>query len=121
MRMLLFWITILGMAVTSIAEDGGGLVTVTPEETDEILANPGIGWETFHRTSKADKNLPPWIPSTIRYDRWGWKVLEPEQGRIDYNFLDGILNETRKAGQQLAFRVMCCSNPCRCVKQRNRR
>jgi len=26
------------------------LVTVTPEETDAILANPGMGWETFHRT-----------------------------------------------------------------------
>lgn len=85
------------------------LVTVTPEQTDKILANPGIGWETFHRTSKADKNPPPWIPSTIRYDRWGWKVLEPEQGRIDYDFLDSVLKEARGAGQQLAFRVMCSS------------
>ena len=91
------------------AADQAETVTVTPEETDEILANPGIGWETFHRTSKADKNLPSWIPSTIRYDRWGWKVLEPEQGKIDYEFLDGVLKETHEAGQQLAFRVMCSS------------
>ena len=53
----------------------GGLVTVTPEQTDQILANPGMGWETFHRTAKQDKNLPSWIPSTIHYARWGWKVL----------------------------------------------
>jgi hypothetical protein len=84
-------------------------VTVAPEETDEILANPGMGWETFHKTAKQDKNLPAWIPSTIHYARWGWKVLEPEQGKINYDFLDGILKETRESGQQLAFRVMCCS------------
>ena len=91
------------------AANPDALVTVTPEQIDGILANPGMGWETFHKTAAEDKNLPPWIPSTIRYDRWGWKVLEPEQGKIDYDFLDGVLEETRKAGQQLAFRVMCCS------------
>lgn len=89
--------------------DDAAWVRVVPEETDEILANPSMGWETFHRTADDDKNLPPWIPSTIHYARWGWKVLEPEKGKIDYEFLDGILKETRESGQQLAFRVMCCS------------
>jgi hypothetical protein len=84
-------------------------VRVVPKETERILANPGMGWETFHKTAAEDKNLPSWIPSTIYYARWGWNVLEPEQGKIDYDFLDRILKETRKAGQQLAFRVMCCS------------
>jgi hypothetical protein len=39
----------------------GQQVIVTPEETDEILANPGMGWQTFHRTRAQDKNLPSWI------------------------------------------------------------
>ena len=87
-------------------------VTVTPEKTDRILANPGMGWQTFGRTAKNDKNLPSWIPSTVHYARWGWGELEPERGRIDYSFLDNVLAETRKSGQTLAFRVMCCStNP----------
>jgi hypothetical protein len=85
------------------------LITVTPEETNELLANPGIGWETFHRTSKQDKNLPGWIPSTIHYARWGWGELEPQPGRLNTEFLDKVLKETHDAGQQLAFRVMCCS------------
>jgi hypothetical protein len=85
-------------------------VRVVPEETDEILANPGMGWETFHRTANNDKNLPSWIPSTVHYARWGWRELEPEQGKIAYDFLDGVLKETREAGQKLAFRVMCCSS-----------
>jgi hypothetical protein len=84
-------------------------ITVRPEETDEILRNPGMGWETFHRTADEDKNLPSWIPSTVHYARWGWGQLEPEKGRIDYDFLDGVLKQTRRARQTLALRVMCCS------------
>jgi len=84
-------------------------VVVTPEETDEILANPGMGWETFHHTSKADKNRPAWIPSTVHYARWGWGELEPEPGKLNTAFLDKVLRETHDSGQKLAFRVMCCS------------
>ncbi len=82
---------------------------VTPKPTDEILANPHMGWETFHRTATEDRNLPEWIPSTVHYARWGWGELEPEPGKIDFAFLDDILAKTHQAGQTLAFRVMCCS------------
>ena len=85
------------------------MVTVAPKETDELLPNPGIGWETFHRTRPQDKSLPEWLPSTLHYARWGWGTLEPEPGKIDYAFLDKVLKDSREAGQQLAFRVMCCS------------
>jgi hypothetical protein len=91
------------------ASTTGSLVTVTPEETDDILANPGMGWQTFHRTSREDKNLPAWIPSTVHYARWGWGELEPKEGQIDYAFLDEVLAESRASGQKLAFRVMCNS------------
>ena len=84
-------------------------VVITPEETDEILANPGMGWQTFHRTSQQDKSLPAWIPSTVHYARWGWGELEPQPGALHTEFLDKVLAETRASGQKLAFRVMCCS------------
>ena len=32
--------------------DENAWVRVAPEETNEILANPGMGWETFHRTAE---------------------------------------------------------------------
>ena len=86
--------------------DDADWVQVVPKETDEILANPGMGWETFHRTAASDKNLPPWIPSTVHYARWGWGELEPTKGHIDYAFLDGVLKESRVSGQTLAFRAM---------------
>jgi hypothetical protein len=63
---------VFAMLVVVSAAEAAQTVVVHPEETDEILANPGIGWETAHHTSKTDKNLPPWIPSTVRYDRWVW-------------------------------------------------
>ncbi|MFP4057289.1 MAG: DUF4832 domain-containing protein [Candidatus Brocadiia bacterium] len=88
------------------------MVTVEPEETDHILANPGMGWETFHHTRTSDPSLPDWVPSTVHYARWGWGTLEPQPGKLDTTFLDRVLAESRKAGQRLAFRVMCCStNP----------
>jgi hypothetical protein len=94
---------------TRASAETGAEVKIVPEQTDELLANPGMGWQTFHHTRDEDGNLPDWIPSTIHYARWGWGALEPDLGRIDYAFLDGVLEETRRAGQRLAFRVMCCS------------
>ncbi len=103
----------LGLAPAAAGEEskrpGADRVVVSPEPTDELLANPGMGWQTFHQTRKQDRNLPDWIPSTVHYARWGWKELEPEAGKLNETFLDQTLRETRDSGQQLAFRVMCCS------------
>ncbi|MBM4042023.1 MAG: DUF4832 domain-containing protein, partial [Planctomycetes bacterium] len=99
---------VLLASLNLLAEDTP-MVKVTPKETDELLPNPGIGWQTFHRTRTQDKSLPDWLPSTMHYARWGWGTFEPEPAKIDYAFLDKQLKDSRDAGQQLAFRVMCCS------------
>lgn len=103
----LFW-TASGIA-EEIASAGSDRLVFRPQPSDEVLANPGMGWQTFHRTSKQDKNLPSWIPSTIHYARWGWKDLEPRPGELDAAFLDRELDQSRQSGQKYAFRVMCCS------------
>lgn len=84
-------------------------VTVTPEETDAILANPGMGWQTFHLTRKEDRNLPSWIPSTVCYFRWSWSEVEPQPGRLDTAMIDLSLRKARECGQKLAFRIKACS------------
>ena len=82
------------------------MVTVDPKETDELLANPGIGWQTFHRFADADENLQG-LPSSSAYFRFYWKEVEPAEGRIDFAKFDALLAHARKAGQKLAFRIMC--------------
>jgi len=57
------------------------------------------------------QTLPDWIPSTVHYVRWGWGILEPKPGEIDYAFLDKTLQETRAVGQRL--RSGSCAAPLR--------
>ena len=109
MRVLIFGLACIVTSAGLMAREAT-VVTVTPRRTDELLANPGIGWQTFHRTRVRDESLPDWIPSTMHYARWGWGRFEPRPGKIDTKYLDGVLAETRAAGQALAFRVMCCSS-----------
>lgn len=94
---------------SAMGQNEEGVRVVVPKEIDDLLANPGMGWETFHRTGDQDANLPHWIPSTVHYVRWGWNVLEPEPGRLNATLFEETLQQTRAAGQKLAFRVMCCS------------
>lgn len=91
-----------------LAEDGTAVLTavIEPREIDDLLANPGMGWQTFHRFADQDPNLAG-LPSTSAYFRFYWSEIEPEEGKIDFPKLDGLLARARKAGQQLAFRVMC--------------
>jgi hypothetical protein len=102
-------VCLLFSLLASASAADGQIVTVIPDETSEVLANPGMGWETFHCTAKQDVHLPNWIPSTIQYARWEWRELEPQPGKLNTVFLDKVLKETHDSGQKLAFRVMCCS------------
>ena len=91
-----------------IAFGAGGqeMIEVRPEESDELFANPAMGWETFCRSALDDANLAG-LPSSTAYIRWYWKELEPEEGRVDWERTDGFLARARECGQQVAFRVMC--------------
>jgi len=99
---------LVGLGELAVAENN--LVVVKPLPTDELLANPGMGWQTFHGlTSKTDTTLPRWIPSTVMYIRWGWIDLEPQPGKLNTELMDKALKEAHDAGQKLAFRVKACS------------
>jgi len=81
-------------------------VKVTPKEIDELFANPGMGWQTFHRFADEDRNLEG-LPSASAYFRFYWSEIEPAEGQIDFAKFDDLLVRARKAGQKLAFRIMC--------------
>ena len=81
-------------------------VKIEPRESDELLANPGMGWQTFHRFADDDPNLQG-LPSASAYFRFYWREVEPQDGQIAFPKFDELLAHARRAGQKLAFRIMC--------------
>ncbi len=80
-------------------------VTVNPVESTELLANPGMGWQTFYTFADEDPNLDG-LPSGSAYIRFSWHHLEPADGVIDVTSITESLARARQAGQSLMIRVM---------------
>lgn len=104
----------------------GELVTVRPQEIDEMLVNPGIGFTTFQRfngdnlneglgwTEGFPINYQPFSGdltnkdhpfTTIAYFRIYWKFVEPEPGACRWDMLDKALATARLRGQTLMLRI----------------
>ena len=98
--------SLLGLAVASLTVSGSSMVQVEPRATDELLANPGMGWQTFQRFADEDRNLAG-LPSASAYFRFYWREVEPADGQIDFARFDGLLARARQGAQKLAFRIMC--------------
>ena len=81
------------------------LVHVQPREINDLLANPGMGWQTFHKFADEDPALVG-LPSSTAYFRFYWKQIEPKEGEINWALFDDLLSRARKADQKLALRVM---------------
>jgi len=96
---------ICGLLAT-LASLGVTQVVVTPTEIDDLLANPHMGWQTFHRFANEDPALEG-LPSTSAYFRLYWREVEPTEGQIDFARFDDLLAKAHAAGQKLAFRIMC--------------
>ncbi len=109
---LQFWVSfglcaLVALAVAGCTEANGNVV-VTPEEIDDVLVNPGMGWTTFHRFN-SDHTPEEYPRSSIAYFRWYWDVLEPEEGKYNFEVVDETIEKARENGQKLAFRIMTCN------------
>ncbi len=104
----------------------GEIVTVRPQEIDDVLVNPGVGFTTFQRFNgdKLNEGLK-WTegfpidyqpfsgslanqdhPATsIAYFRVYWKFVEPEAGVYRWELLDKALGVARERGQSLMLRI----------------
>ncbi|HYE05899.1 MAG TPA: DUF4832 domain-containing protein [Planctomycetota bacterium] len=83
-------------------------VVVEPQPIDDLFANPGMGWQTFHCFADRDAALDG-LPSGNAYVRIYWHELEDDAGEFTFAVLDDHLARARKAGQRLMLRVMCAS------------
>lgn len=86
----------------------GGIHVIAPEPTDEVLVNPGMGFETFNSFNGDERNrLAENYPQcSIAYFRFDWDTLEPQEGRYDFDVIDSRLRKARNNGQDLALRFM---------------
>lgn len=82
------------------------VVAMPEEDKSIILNNPGIGWETNNHTRSAEFAAPDSPPSSIAYFKYYLKTFLRGNGMIDLSALSHDLEQSRLAGQQLAFRLM---------------
>ena len=64
---------ILAGAVTCAAGAPSATAIIEPKESDALLANPGMGWQTFHTFADEDRNLqglPSGSAPLLSFDTW---------------------------------------------------
>ena len=85
-----------------------GNQVIEPEPTDDILINPGMGFETFHcfNGDERDRRAENYPESSIAYFRFYWDKLEPQEGKYDFDLIDSLLEKAQESGQDLALRFM---------------
>ena len=101
-------------------------VVVRPEEVDDVLTNPGIGFMTFQRFNgdalnegkgwtegkpivyqEFDGNLQNegYPATTIAYFRVYWQFIEPKMREYRWDLIDKALKTARERGQSLMLRI----------------
>ena len=102
------------------------IVTVRPQEIDDVLVNPGIGFMTFQRFNGDTLNVgTSWTegfpieyqefdgdltnknhPATsLAYFRIYWKFIQPEKDKYNWEMIDTALKTARSRGQTLLLRI----------------
>jgi len=107
---------------------------VRPTPSDEYLGNPHKGCCTFQHfagdslfpgtrwSEEGPLQFPPpveaarspfepkapkgFLPSTVAYCRWFWRVMEPRKGQYDFSMIEKSLETCAQRGQTLAIRLM---------------
>ncbi len=76
-------------------------VVYYPEETDDVLNNPYMGWVPWASGG------PYPFPHRLAYINISWARLEPEKGKYDFNFLEkeNQFAYWQKKGVQIVLRI----------------
>lgn len=124
---LFVFVFVLFIASSSFAQNTNDIVIVKPNEIDDVLNNPGIGFTTFQMFN--GDNLAPnqdvlreinleqfqnpiedlkninYPNTSIAYFRILWKVIEPEMGKYRWDYIDSLLNLAHAHGQTVMLRI----------------
>lgn len=87
-------------------------IIIEPEESDEVLVNPGMGFETFHsfNTDQQYISAENYPECSIAYFRFYWDRLELQEGIYNFELIDLLLEKAQDRGQDLALRFMPTSS-----------
>ena len=107
------WLSVVALlsACTALAwgREADRMVHVRPEMTDEILMNPGVGWQLLVHGAPRDEMERFPLVSTFYY-RSGWTAYEPERGKYAdspaVRAIDAWLAEASRHGRYVAIRVV---------------
>ena len=88
--------------LNTAAVDATSLIKTAPSVSTGILKNPGKGWFIY---GDGENNLTPfssqplaWQYASVGYCRYDWAVLEPEEGRYDWSYIDSAIEFCRNNG-----------------------
>ncbi len=119
----LSFVLIILLPVTALSQK---MVTVRPEEIDDVLVNPGIGFMTFQRfngdTLNEGKKWTEGFPivyqefdgdltnkdhpmTSLAYFRVYWKFIEPARDKYRWDLIDKALETAAARGQTLLLRI----------------
>lgn len=100
-----------------LSAEAAPLAVFTPKQTDELLVNPCMGYETYFcfnndqfvaidKSKRPTKEHGPYKypPSSVAMFRFYWADLEPEEGKYNFDLIDEHLAKARANGQQLGTR-----------------
>ncbi len=115
------------LAMNTYAQNPDNLMVIKPKEIDDVLINPGIGFNTFQmyngdnlapnqdvlreanveQFKQTGKNLKnDYYPQTsTTYFRILWSVIEPERGVYRFDYIDKLLELAHEHGQTMLLRI----------------
>jgi hypothetical protein len=84
------------------------------QDAARVLENPHKGWYHHYPDNSLDKykirkesDLTGFPGMDHLYIRMAWSYLEPEEGKYDWRFLDGLIDKWTSKGLGISFRITC--------------
>lgn len=114
---------VLALMVTCYSLPAQDTVIVRPVEIDDVLNNPGIGFNTFQRFNgdelnpgmggypivfqefDGDLDNGAYPATTTSYFRIYWHMIEPENDNYRWDIIDRCLKTAAERGQTLILRI----------------
>ena len=92
----------LGPAATPVkAAPGADTIIVRPALDNAMLMNPGKGWVQYYGTDNYTRDF-----ISVGYTRPCWSVVEPAEGKYNWEVLDNFIQAFKAQGKRAAFGVI---------------